>query len=391
MTPTSTEKKSHILIDKVDSINCSECNTKFDVSQLDSFSKCACPKCEHVQNVSARLGQFLLLDLLGMGGMGAVYYAKDETLGRFVAIKVMLKSVSDDKTFVESFKREAQVVAKLNHPNIAQIYSFGEAKGQLYIVMELVSGRNFEKMVQEDGSLDEALVMKVGLDIACGLQAGDEVGLVHGDIKPENILLDEKDQAKLVDFGIATVAGGSQADGGIWGTPYYISPERVMRKPVDARSDIYSLGATLYHALSGHPPFEGDDPIVVVKARINNAPRPLSALRSDINKKVESVIERMLEPLPAKRYPTYASLISDLRLAVEATRQKKTTHARKVKTKNIVLAKKTTSMMKSTGLSTGNIGNIEGADVASKRYRLKKITPTIKQRVVPAVVQPRPD
>jgi hypothetical protein len=228
----------------------------------------------------------------------------------------MLKSIGENKDFVESFKREAQAVARLNHPSIVQIYSFGQEKGQPFIVMELVSGERFDKMVESQKALDQALVMRIGLDIAEGLKAADEAGLLHGDIKPENILLDDKMHAKLVDFGIASFANQGQSEG-IWGTPYYIAPEKVRRQKVDCRSDIYSLGATLFHALSGHPPFEGKTPVDVVKARLQHPARELHLVRPDIDPLIEKIIARMLEGDQNRRYPTYNSLISDMRKAIQ--------------------------------------------------------------------------
>ncbi len=305
-----------IMTDRVETLACQQCGCVVDVVGLDPFIKVECPDCSAINTVPARLGHFLLLELIGMGGMGGVYHAKDETLGRFVAIKVMLKSLGDDPQFIETFRREAQAVAKLNHPHIAQIYSFGQEKGQPYIVMELVSGERVDRMMESGEPLDQGLLMRIGLEIADGLRAADEAGIVHGDIKPENILLDDKGQAKLVDFGLAS-ASRQASDGGIWGTPYYIAPEKVRRLAVDARADIYSLGATLYHALTGHPPFEGETPVEVVKARLERPPTPIKERRPDIDDDVARIVERMLEEDFGRRYPTYHSLISDLKRVVD--------------------------------------------------------------------------
>ena len=310
------EKIVEVQTDRVPTLVCGKCGCEIDVADLDPFVQVECPDCSNIQTVPAKLGPFLLLNLIGTGGMGGVYYAKDESLGRFVAIKVMLKSIGENKQFVESFKREAQAVARLNHPSIVQIYSFGQEKGQPYIVMELVSGQRFDKMVESKKALDQAFVMKIGLDIAEGLKAADEAGLLHGDIKPENILLDDKLRAKLVDFGIASFANQGQSEG-IWGTPYYIAPEKVRRQKIDCRSDIYSLGATLYHALAGHPPFEGKTPIDVVKARLQRPAPELRAVRPDVDPVVEKIIARMLEGDQGRRYPNYNSLIGDMRKAVQ--------------------------------------------------------------------------
>lgn len=335
------EKRVEVITDRVTEITCSKCVGVIDVADVEPFAKVECADCGNWETVPVRLGQFLLLDLIGTGGMGGVYYAKDESLSRFVAIKVMLKSLSENREFVASFRHEAQAVAKLNHPNIVQIYSFGETKGQLYIVMELVSGQRFDNMLAERKQLDQVLVMHVALDVAKGLSAADEIGLIHGDIKPENILLDEKMQAKLVDFGLATYADQAAVKG-IWGTPYYIAPEKVKGQKADVRSDIYSLGATFYHALAARPPFEGKTPIQVVKARLYSLPEQLHVLCPKINKDVEAIISRMLEPDPSKRYPTYASLISDIRKALAKLGPSRS-FVTLAKTKKMFVAKKRSS------------------------------------------------
>ena len=227
--------QAQILFDKVDRIECASCHTQIDVGALPAFTTASCPSCGSEVTVPGRLGNYLLLNCLGSGGMGSVYRAYDETLARTVAIKVMLKNLGDTPEFLESFRREAQAAAKLNHPNIAQIYSFGQEKGQPYIVMELVGGKHFDEMINEPAPLDQAMVMKIGMDIADGLQLAAASSLIHGDIKPENIILDERDTAKLLDFGIASTPNTQSTE--IWGTPYYIAPEKLRRQRVDFRSD----------------------------------------------------------------------------------------------------------------------------------------------------------
>ena len=306
-----------ILTDPVTDFMCSNCGCHIDTTGLAAFTQIECPDCGAIEGVPARLGHFLLLKLLGMGGMGGVFYAKDETLGRFVAIKVMLQSLGDDAAFIETFRREAQAVAKLNHPNVAQIYSFGQEKGQPYIVMELVQGQHVDKMMDEAGGIPAPLAVDICFQVAQGLSAADEAGIVHGDIKPENILLDEKGRAKVVDFGLATVAHAAAEDG-IWGTPYYIAPEKIRRQKVDSRADIYSLGATLYHILTGKPPFEGETPVEVVKARLEEPPPEIKEELPDLPAEVANLVTRMLATERTERYPTYKSLLSDMRKAVDA-------------------------------------------------------------------------
>ena len=259
----------------------------------------------------ADFGHFLLEKELGHGGMGGVYLARDKMLDRRVGIKVMLKSLGADPKFVERFQREAQAAARLNHPNIAQIYSFGQEQGMPYIAMELVPGGSLDKeMDANPGTLDVVHVMRVGQQVADALALAAESGLVHGDVKPENVLFDTDGNAKLVDFGLAAMQGDSDE---IWGTPYYISPEKVRRQKIDFRADIYSLGGTLYHVLTGVPPFDGPDPTAVVKARFEGPPKKPSEIRPDIPQEVDAIIMRMLELEPSMRYPTYQSLLGDFK------------------------------------------------------------------------------
>ncbi|MBP5319977.1 MAG: protein kinase [Kiritimatiellae bacterium] len=303
--------EANIITEPVSSAACPNCGEMLDVEGLEAFSVVQCPACNHAFPIPARFGPFLLLQLLGAGGMGGVYRAKDEGLNREIAVKVMLKSLGDDPQFVESFQREAQAAAKLNHPHIAQIYSFGQEKGQPYIAMELVDGGSLEKMIKERGALDPALVIHVGLEIAEGLAVAADAGLVHGDIKPENILFDRDNNAKLVDFGLSAMQSGPGEE--VWGTPYYIAPEKVRRQKSDYRADIYSLGGTLYHAIAGIPPFEGEDASAVVRARFDGPAQPLHEIRKGIAPEVEALINRMLEVDPNTRYPTYGSLIGDMK------------------------------------------------------------------------------
>ncbi len=306
---------------KLDQIACGQCGATIDVSQFAPFSTVECPQCGVKQTVPAQLGQFLLVEQLGMGGMGAVYRAMDATLGRFVAIKVMKAEMGEDLALVESFLREARAAAALNHPNIVQMYSCGQEQGQPYIVMELVSGGRLDLMM-EDGKkkVDEVRLLEIALEVAEGLKAADEAHLVHGDIKPANILLDKNGRARIADFGLATFVNRQQEQGGVWGTPYYISPERARGGHADHRSDIYSLGATMFHALAARPPFDGKTAADVVVARLKGPPPKLIDIEPGIQPTTSNLIDRMLAADPVRRYPTSASLLADMRAALDAAR-----------------------------------------------------------------------
>ena len=256
-------------------------------------------------------GNFLLEREMGRGGMGGVYLGRDKMLDRPVAVKVMLKEYGDDPEFVEKFKREAQAAARLIHPNIAQIYTYGIANGMPYIAMELVAGGSLDQLMQHSGaSIDITRVMKIGEQVAQALRCAADQGLVHGDVKPENILLDANGNAKLVDFGLAAMQKNTNE---IWGTPYYIAPEKVKKEAVDFRADMYSLGGTLYHALTGVAPFEGDDAAAVVRKRFEGAPVPPSQIRPGISPQIDALILKMLALDPAERYPSFEALLEDFK------------------------------------------------------------------------------
>ena len=257
--------------------------------------------------VFGETGNFLLEREMGRGGMGGVYMGRDKMLDRPVAVKVMLREYGSDAEFVEKFKREAQAAARLIHPNIAQIYSYGIADGMPYIAMELVAGGSLDNLMKNAGaSIDIPRVMKICEQVAQALRCAADQGLVHGDVKPENVLLDANGNAKLVDFGLA----GMQKDTNeIWGTPYYIAPEKVKKEPVDFRADMYSLGGTLYHALTGVAPFEGDDMAAVVRKRFEGAPVAPSKIRSDITPQIDALVLKMLALNPSDRYPSFEALL----------------------------------------------------------------------------------
>jgi len=305
-----------IVTEKVAGVTCGACGCELSVSDLNPFDVADCPRCENSLTIPGRLGQFLLLDLIGSGGMGGVYRAIDETLDRLVAVKVMLRELSEDEHLVETFRREAKAAAQLSHPHIVQVHSFGKEMGQLLIVMEFVDGRSLDTLIHEQGQLNELLVMRIGHQVSQALGAAEDIGLMHGDVKPENIMLDERMHAKLVDFGLAGFIHQTTFEG-IWGTPYYIAPEKVKREEVDERADMYSLGATIYHALAGEPPFTGDNPLAVVNARLNQSPRELREVRPYLNHTVENITSRMMNPQPAGRYRTYVPLINEMRKTVD--------------------------------------------------------------------------
>jgi serine/threonine protein kinase len=296
------EETISILADPVEKIACRKCGAHLDVSRMPSFSAVVCPQCGLKQMVPALLGQFLLLELLGAGGMGAVYKALDQALGRYVAIKVMKQAMGNDPQFVENFLREARAAAAINHRNVVQIYSCGQEKGQPYIVMELISGGRLDEQIGKGEPLDEVRVLEIGVGVAEGLKAANDIGLIHGDIKPANVLFDKEGTAKVADFGLARFIAWQQNRGGeVWGTPYYIAPEKARGQKEDNRSDIYSLGATLYHALGAKPPFEGQTATDVVLARLKNPAVSIRVVRPSVQPETADVIGRRPAAFIARR------------------------------------------------------------------------------------------
>lgn len=374
-----------IVMEPVNEVACTSCQHPLDVSGLPAFTEIACPECHTPQVVPTKLGNFLLLGMLGKGGMGAVYRGLDTSLDRPVAVKVMLTSLGENKEFVETFRREAQAAAALNHLNIVQTYSFGVAHGQPYMVMELLDGGRFDQMIARGEPLNEALVLKIAADVAEGLNAAAGIGLVHGDVKPENILLDSNGVAKVVDFGLARFKkSGESSAQGIWGTPYYIAPEKIRSQPTDARSDIYSLGATLFHALAAKPPFDGETPIDVIKARLKSPAPPLASMRPDINPEVAAIIARTLEAEPAKRYPNYTSLLADLRKVLATLRPPPSTFPQVSKRggKIVLTKKKGGGRLTITGLENAVSATPDAAAEAPRR----KMSPMTKLSLIISLV-----
>ncbi|MCG2659476.1 MAG: serine/threonine protein kinase [Kiritimatiellae bacterium] len=311
--------KSGIEAERVPQIACADCRKLLDVSHLPSFSEVKCPACGMVQIVPARFGGFLLIGRLGSGGMGVIYHAMDKDLGRHVALKVMKRELGANREFVRSFKHEAQAAAALNHPNVIQIYSFGQVESQFYIAMELVSGGRLDEMIADGMALEETRSLEIHLQVVAGLRAASDVGLVHGDIKPANILFGQNGEAKVVDFGLASFIGQQQQGGAVWGTPYYIAPEKARGKRVDFRSDIYSLGATFFHVLTGQPPFDGTTSTDVVMARLNQPAPNLLDINPDLHPETAAMVARMLEVDPTMRHPSYPALQIDMEASLEAS------------------------------------------------------------------------
>lgn len=262
----------------------------------------------------ALFGNYQLESELGQGGMGTVYLARDTGLNRKVALKILRPDLSQNSSFSEKFLNEIEITASLAHPNIIRVYTLGEQDGRLYLVMEHLDQPSLEQKMDERGKLSEREVLEIGIGIASALQfAHEETGLIHRDIKPGNILFGRGNIPKLADFGLA--AGAQSALGQqdeIWGTPYYVSPERLNREAEDIRSDIYSLGATLYHSLAGRAPFEADTAEEVARRHLMDRPPSLRSLCPGSHEQTVQTLDQCLRKSPSARWPTYTELIHQL-------------------------------------------------------------------------------
>jgi hypothetical protein len=295
--------------------NCPTCGAAMDVSDVEPLSAVACPECGAPSVVSSTIDHFELVDVIGHGGMGAVYKAHDTSLDRYVALKLLRKS-SGSPEQIAQLETEAAITASINHPHVVRVYSTGTDHGRFYIAMELVEKGTLDSLIELQGRVAEAQVLEVGIQIASGLRAAQHAGLIHRDVKPGNILFADSHTAKIVDFGLAIFAEDeAKVRGEIWGTPYYVAPEKLDRKPEDFRSDIYSLGGTLFHALAGRPPFEAENASMVALKHLKSQAVSLQAFAPHISSNTAYVINRTLAKDPEQRYQSYDELIEHFEYA----------------------------------------------------------------------------
>ena len=268
-----------------------------------------------------RIGRYDILESVGTGGFATVYRAQDSQLGRIVALKVLHPHLAGDSQYVERFTREARLAASINHPNVVTIHEVGQDGNTHFIAMEFLPSSLEALSQQASLSLPQALALS--RQVALGLQAAHQQAVVHRDLKPANILLTSDGSPKVTDFGIARAAELSNmtASGMILGTPNYMSPEQAQGRPVDARSDIYSLGCVLYQMLTGTLPFEATTPWEVIRRHIEEAPRPVRQLNGDIPAGVEQLVDRCLAKNPNQRYQSARELAQALAALQETVPQ----------------------------------------------------------------------
>jgi len=260
--------------------------------------------------------RFELEELLGSGGMSTVFRARDLQLERRVALKILHEQYVEDPEYVERFRREARAVARLSHPNIVTVIDRGDEGGRQYIVFEHVEGENLKELVTRAGRMPPRRALELVIPVADGLAFAHEHGLVHRDVKPQNVLLSIEGEVKVTDFGIARsldVEHGVTQTGTVLGTSEYLAPEQASGEPVSPATDEYSLGVVLWELLTGEVPFTGESFVAVAFRHVNEPPPRLREYRPDLSPRLAAAVERTLAKDPARRFPSMAALAAELR------------------------------------------------------------------------------
>ena len=283
----------------------------FITAELAPMQTIPCSKCGHPVMLPFRMRQFELRSVIASGGMATVFRAFDLNLEREVAIKLLKKEMAEDAEVLKSFYREARVIAALNHTNIIHVYTFDEFEGEPYIAMEIADNGSLDSLIERDGRVDELVVLDVAVKIADALATANKHNILHRDIKPGNILFNSDNEPKLMDFGLGGTEAHLDSDSAVYGTPQYIAPEKLTRGGETFLSDMYSLGATLYHAITGQVPFppHSEDPEEAIRemsiGHIETPLTPPNHLVSDISAASNEAIFRSLAKNPADRFQSY--------------------------------------------------------------------------------------
>lgn len=288
-----------------------------DIAQLSPYANAICPNCQAMTRVKTNMGPFRITGRLGKGGMSVVYRAEDTVLRREVALKILNDTYSGDELRRERFEREAQIMARVSHENLVQVYAVGHAHGLFYIAMELVEGCGLDALIVAEDRVAEDKALRLTLDIVRGLNVAWEAGLMHRDIKPANVLLSPDGTAKIVDFGLSLLQNESDVEQEIWVTPYYAAPETLLRQEEDFRTDMYALGASMYHLLVGSPPqvdaSQSSDVLLTTK---KNLPR-LEQVVNDISPMTCFIVNKLMSFNKEDRFESYAELMTAVEQALE--------------------------------------------------------------------------
>ncbi len=346
---------------------CPTCEAMLDVSGHEPLAPIHCPGCGGALIVRGTIDHFRLTGVAGRGGMGVVYKAHDAGLDRDVALKVLRTQHSANDELVAQLEMEAAITAAVNDPNVVKVYSTGRDQGRFYIAMELVDKGSLDDLIQIQGRVAESQALDVGIQIARGLKAALQHGLIHRDVKPGNILFADAHTAKIVDFGLAIFMTQEESvRGEMWGTPYYVAPEKLDDKPEDFRSDIYSLGGTLFHAICGRPPFDAESASLVALKHLKNNAVSLQAFAPWVSGPTAYVINRTLLKDPDARYQSYDELIEHLEYA-KAELENKTAHPEQASARVVLESKQTQRAM--SWVTFGMIGAIAAVGFVAFVFR----------------------
>lgn len=310
--------------------SCPSCQQLIDVTSLEPYSKIVCQNCQDTIRVRTHFHHFQIREQIGIGGMSRVFRATDTALKRDVALKILHRQFSADAHRVGQFEREARITAAISHPNVVKVYSSGWDQGYFYIAMELVRGGSLDEKIRKEHRLPEKDVLEIAIQTARGLKAAQQAGLIHRDIKPGNILFADDGTAKIVDFGLALMQSDKDTEKELWATPYYVPPEKLDGGAEDHRSDIYSLGASLFHAVLGRPPCSSD----------TNSLEELRALKSQtvnltdedsihVSQETTSLLECCLQKKAEDRYESYDDFIKHAEFAQAHPGKKKSRSRRR--------------------------------------------------------------
>ena len=298
---------------------CPACGTTVDTTEAEPLARIACPTCGKKIRVERAFDHFVVVETLGVGGMGTVYKARDMELDRFVALKLLRRDLGGEEDHKARLQQEARIAAAVNHPYVIQVFDSGTDHGQFYVVMELVDQGSLDDLMALQPRLPEKRVLEIGIQVAKGLRAAQRRGLIHRDVKPANILFVDEHAAKIGDFGLASSATQRWGIGGVvWGTPEYVAPERLNNDPEDFRSDIYSLGATLFHAIAGKPPIEASTNSATALLESKQRPLDLQMTAPDVSGATAEVLQRMISADPGQRFSSYDDLVTELERAWRA-------------------------------------------------------------------------
>ena len=312
---------------------CWVCGNVLDATGDEPLSRIICPKCGQKTLVQRSFDHFVPVETLGVGGMGTVYKARDTHLERYVALKLLRRDLGCEEEHNTKLQEEARIAASVNQPNVVQICSLGTDHGQFYVVMELIDHGSLDDLMESQGRVPEHQVLDIGIQIARGLRAAHRKGLIHRDVKPANILFVDEQATKIGDFGLAAFATQhpqpAETDRVIWGTPAYVAPERLCNQREDVRSDIYSLGATLFHAVAGKPPIETSTISATELRELKQHPSNLRTIAPKVSARTARVLQQMIAPDPKGRFATYDDALAHLDVARRALEFKNDRQARR--------------------------------------------------------------